>query len=68
MVTLLPVEGASVLETASSTCADTLMSRPCSSQVYQVTPTPASSATALTITAISLLMTPVTDQLRTTRD
>jgi hypothetical protein len=35
-----------VLATASSTCMLALISRPCSSHVYQVTPTPASSATS----------------------
>ena len=29
---------------AASTCSETLMSLPCSSHVYQVTPTPASCA------------------------
>src|SRR6185437_3808423 len=36
----------SVLATASSTWVLALIWRPCSSQVYQVTPTPASSATS----------------------
>jgi len=36
----------SVPAIAPSTCSDALMSRPCSSQVYQVTPTPASCATS----------------------
>ena len=32
--------------TASSTCSEALMSRPCSSHVYQVTPTPATCASS----------------------
>ncbi len=36
----------SVRAIAPRTCTEALMSRPCSSQVYHVTPTPASSATS----------------------